>query len=110
MLSKLMLSSARQSRSWGMILLQPLTTMVNLRANPWIGRFIDQWQWLRSPFGWQRKFHPWSALILIGLSWIRQRDRRPQHQMRLQRTLLKLNFRDIELFMADFVRPEFWFM
>jgi hypothetical protein len=100
-----MLSNVRQSRSWG-ILRRPLMAVVN----PLIGQFTGQWQWLRSPFGWQRKFHPWSALILISLGWIRQRDRRPQYQMRLHRTLLKLNFRDIELFMADFVRPEFWLM
>jgi hypothetical protein len=70
-----------------------------------------QWRSLVSPFWWLRTWHPWSGFALIILWWIWQHDRRPMHQIRLQRLFFqRVNFRDIELMLSDFVRPELWFM
>jgi hypothetical protein len=65
---------------------------------------------LKSPRWWFRKTKPWSALIWISVRWVVQGDRRKEHQVDLQNRLLKLNFKDIHLFMGDFIRPEFWMM
>jgi hypothetical protein len=89
--------------------LYPVNRMRSL-IGPMAAKLIGQQKRLRSPFWWIRKSHPWSALALIGLWWLLQRDRRLVHQLRFQRTLINLNFREIEQFMADFVRPELWFL
>ncbi len=76
-------------------------------------RSLRQFQWrsLTSPFWWLRTWHPWSGFALVVLWWIWQNDRRPMHQIRLQRLFFqRVNFRDIELMLSDFVRPELWFM
>lgn len=53
--------------------------------------------------------HPWSSFGLIALWWVIERDRRMVHQVRLQRLFFeKVNFRDVEMNLADFVRPELW--
>jgi hypothetical protein len=66
---------------------------------------------LLSPFWWLRTWHPWSGLALILLFWLLQQDRRMTHQVRLQRLFFdRVNFRDIELMLSDFVRPELWFL
>jgi hypothetical protein len=71
---------------------------------------LGQLKNLRSTYWWLRKLHPWSAFALIGWRWLRDRDRRAEHQVRLQKRLLHLNFRDVQEFLTDFIRPEFWLM
>jgi hypothetical protein len=68
-------------------------------------------QSLVSPFWWLRTWHPWSGFALIGLFWLCDRDRRLAHQVRLQCLFFnRVNFRDIELMLGDFIRPELWLL
>lgn len=95
----------------------------------WLDRTIDQWltarlltppimplllhrqlKNFRSTFWWLRKLHPWSAFALIGWRWLMERDRRAEHQVRIQKKLMHLNFRELQEFLTDFIRPEFWLM
>jgi hypothetical protein len=93
---------------------RPLTHAPHAAWWQWLmPRTLRQFQWrsLVSPFWWLRTWHPWSGFALIVLWWIWQNDRRPAHQIRLQRLFFqRVNFRDIELMLSDFVRPELWFM
>jgi hypothetical protein len=77
----------------------------------WVPRSLRQFQLksLASTFWWLRTWHPWSAFALVLLFWVWQRDRRLVHQVRLQRLLFQqVNFRDVEVMLADFIRPELW--
>ncbi len=77
----------------------------------WVPRSVRQFrpQSLTSTFWWLRTWHPWSAFALVVLSWVWQRDRRVAHQVRLQQLVFQqVNFRDVEVMLGDFVRPELW--
>ncbi len=66
---------------------------------------------LKSPFWWLRTLHPWSGMTLLALGWMLEHDRRMAHQVRLQRLFFdRVNFRDIEMTLSDFVRPELWLL
>ncbi|MBE9032021.1 hypothetical protein IQ266_19985 [filamentous cyanobacterium LEGE 11480] len=66
---------------------------------------------LKSLFWWLRVLHPWSSFGLIAMWWVIDRDRRIEHQVRLQRLFFdRVNFRDIEISMSDFIRPELWLL
>jgi hypothetical protein len=73
-------------------------------------RQIKQLKYAGSTRWWIRKLHPWSTFSLIGWRWVRQHDRRTEHQVKLQQHFFKLNFQEIQLFLGDFIRPELWFM
>jgi hypothetical protein len=80
---------------------------------PFIPRLLRQFQVksLKSPFWWLRALHPWSGLMLLTLWWVLEHDRRMMHQVRLQRLFFdRVNFRDIEITLSDFVRPELWLL
>lgn len=66
---------------------------------------------LKSSFWWLRTLHPWSGMTLLALGWLLEHDRRIVHQVRLQRLFFdRVNFRDIEMTLSDFVRPELWLL
>lgn len=48
---------------------------------------------------------------MLGLWWLLDRDRRLLHQVRLQRLFFdRVNFRDVEMSLTDFIRPELWLL
>jgi hypothetical protein len=87
-----------------------------VRQSWWRSRMPRSWRQfqvksLTTSFWWLRTWHPWSGLALIVLFWCLQRDRRLAHQVRLQHLFFKqVNFRDIELMLGDFIRPELWLL
>jgi hypothetical protein len=77
----------------------------------WVPRSVRQFRLksLTSTFWWLRTWHPWSAFTLVVLFWLGDRDRRLAHQVRLQQLVFQqVNFRDVEVMLGDFVRPELW--
>jgi hypothetical protein len=83
------------------------------RTPTWVPRSVRQFQLksLASTFWWLRTWHPWSAFALVLWFWLGDRDRRLTHQVRLQRLVFQqVNFRDVEVMLADFIRPELWML
>jgi hypothetical protein len=79
----------------------------------WLPKNLRQVQWrsLTSLFWWLKLAHPWSGLAILSFWWLVDRDRRLLHQVRLQRLFFdRVNFRDIEITMSDFIRPELWLL
>jgi hypothetical protein len=94
------------------VALDPVLWLIDPLLTPptMLSSLLNQLKNLRSSYWWLRKLHPWSVFALIGWRWLCERDRRTEHQVRLQKKLLHLNFRDIQEFLTDFIRPEFWLM
>jgi hypothetical protein len=79
----------------------------------WLPKPLRQTRWrsLTSPFWWLKLAHPWSGFLVLGLWWLLDRDRRLLHQVRLQRLFFdRVNFRDVEMSLTDFIRPELWLL